>query len=242
MRLLLLAVRPGAVEAGRLRRAVGEVDDWQAFVETAEAHRILPLVTKRLGAGDAVPPDARALLNQRARHHALRALRYTAELNRLIGALAEYGVTALPLKGPALAHLLYGDVALRQFADLDVLVRPSDAATAVGAVLGLGYEQVAPARAFRPDDIVHVQRRFGLKDVSYRHPERRVALELHWQVFRETAQALDFAPAPGSPWPEPDPEVHALYILHHGSNHGYRRLCWLADAAALVHHRTEIDW
>ena len=37
----------------------------------------------------------------------------------------------VPVKGPVLASTAYGDIAMREFVDLDILVRPSDVASAM---------------------------------------------------------------------------------------------------------------
>jgi len=50
----------------------------------------------------------------------------TAELVRLMGLLKAAGVPAVTFKGPVLAAMAYGSIELRQFSDLDILVRQTD--------------------------------------------------------------------------------------------------------------------
>ena len=60
-----------------------------------------------------------------------------------------HGITAIPYKGPALALQVYGDLKLRSFVDLDVLVRRSDAARAGTLLAARGYRphlQLSPAQ------------------------------------------------------------------------------------------------
>ena len=54
------------------------------------------------------------------------------------------GITAIPYKGPAIALKLYGNVARRQFADLDILVRKHDVWKAGRLIEAEGFEPVFP--------------------------------------------------------------------------------------------------
>ncbi len=65
----------------------------------------------------------------------------TAELKAVMGWLEAGDVPAIAYKGPTLAAWAYGDIALREFCDLDILVRPSDKNA---SDLGSGCERVCP--------------------------------------------------------------------------------------------------
>ncbi len=68
----------------------------------------------------------------------------THELQKLLALFADNDVRAVPYKGPALALQLYGNVALRQFSDLDILVHPRDVLRARDLLLAEGYAQLPP--------------------------------------------------------------------------------------------------
>jgi hypothetical protein len=74
-----------------------------------------------------MPAEWLARLRMQYMMNAARNMKMTAELLRILDALKEAGIKAMPLKGPVLAQQLYGDVALRQFSDLDILVAREDA-------------------------------------------------------------------------------------------------------------------
>jgi Uncharacterised nucleotidyltransferase len=77
------------------------------------------------------------------RHHfqvnALRNVFLAGTLLKLLRLLEAHGIAALPYKGPVLAALAYGNVAFRQFGDLDLLVRPQDADRAKALLWAQGY-------------------------------------------------------------------------------------------------------
>ena len=68
-----------------------------------------------------------------------KALLLSRELIRIVDHLGELGLEVMPYKGLALAELLYGDIALRQAGDLDLLIRPADWPRIRDAVRELGY-------------------------------------------------------------------------------------------------------
>ena len=71
----------------------------------------------------------------------------TRELTRISALLENNGVCVIPWKGPILAAAAYGDVALRQFGDLDILVREQDAMRAKDLLLASGYRPLYPQPA-----------------------------------------------------------------------------------------------
>jgi hypothetical protein len=66
------------------------------------------------------------VLRARFEEIARKNLRFTAELIRILNCLESHGIAAIPFKGPTLAESVYGNLALREFSDLDILVRQSD--------------------------------------------------------------------------------------------------------------------
>ena len=127
LQLLLLCVqlRP---EAERLRRLAGTRVDWQAFLDLAERHRVRPLVYENLtkACWDLVPTDMQRQWQRNAEAITGRALFVTGELLRIAAAFEKEQIPVVALKGPVLAQVVYGGVALREFDDLDLLVRETD--------------------------------------------------------------------------------------------------------------------
>jgi len=63
-----------------------------------------------------------------------------AELGELLRLFEESGIRALPFKGPVLALDLFGDLALREFVDLDILVPAGEILRATDLIEARGYE------------------------------------------------------------------------------------------------------
>ncbi|HEX4779249.1 MAG TPA: nucleotidyltransferase family protein [Usitatibacter sp.] len=211
--------------------------DWDAFLALAERHGLRPLAHRALEGAGVAPPHgvARALWIA----HAGRAQRNraaAAELERLVRALDAAGIACIPYKGPTLALAAYGDVGLREFGDLDVLVRPGEIMAAKAVLASLGYEPEFKISAEAEHSLLHAREHYHL---VMRGPGGAI-VELHWHSDPDfPVERDDDAWWSGRRAFSPDELM--LVLLIHGSKHHWMSLHWLADVAALA-RRERIDW
>jgi hypothetical protein len=86
------------------------------------------------------------------------------------------GIPSLLLKGPALAHRLYGDGVPRPYVDSDVLVRASTFEAAERALMDRGFVRASPLQEkVRPDWARH--------DHCLVRPGEDIGVELHWTLM-----------------------------------------------------------
>src|SRR4029079_18015131 len=90
------------------------------------------------GAG-LVPEQVLAQLAIEFRRNTVRNLYLTGELARILKMFADQAIPALPFKGPLLAQQAYGNLGLRVFQDLDLLIRPRDVARTLAMLASEGY-------------------------------------------------------------------------------------------------------
>ncbi len=249
---LLLACARSSLDpdtAGRIRALLGGAVDWDFVLRKAQQNYVAPLLCANLTATcpELVPPEILSLFRARMLSHAANNLYVTRELVRLLGLLEKHGVDALPFKGPLLAALAYGNIALRQFGDLDVLVRRSDLARAVSVITAHGYEVVA-----RETDTTDGCQ----KDVALVSLDGRTRLELHWRLSKVYFSfALDSRRNARRMWDRLEtvelaghrvrtlPVVDLLlYLCSHGAKHRWERLEWIADVAELLRSHPDLDW
>jgi hypothetical protein len=125
----------------RTRALLRENIDWSAVLQTALRHGVMPLLYRSLHTTcpDAVPQTFLERLRDcfcaSAGHNAL----LTRELLKLLHLLEGDGIPVLPFKGPVLAVAVYGNLQLRQFGDLDILVRKPDVRRATALLQAQGY-------------------------------------------------------------------------------------------------------
>lgn len=234
--------REAAVLGDRARAAV----DWDALADAAERHMVAALVHRALAAVPDVPRPTLQRLAAVRDAVAVRNLALTRALLEIVDALDARGVPSIPIKGPVLAVAAYGDVAARQFGDLDLIVRRGDVDAAHAVLHELGYapgialDAGAEAALSRAD--YHAQ--FISRDA--------VTVELHWALGRSGSGALaddawawsnarqvvvlgrTLAALPAEPL--------LVYLCAHGGKHAWKQLGWVCDVAAVMRASPAIDW
>jgi hypothetical protein len=232
--------------AAQLPRLLHPDFNWGLLIRLALRHRVLPLLyrsVQTIGA-DLVPPPIWAELQHHFHANAQRNLLLGGTLLRLLGLLARHDIPALPYKGPVLAMAAYGNLALRQFGDLDILVRQQDVERAKDLLLAQGYRWWEQ----RPITLLPRQR----KVYELISTDGQVLVELHWAI---TSSTFYFPLDPARLWERLETvvlletPVHTLtseYLLLilcvHGAKHHWHRLAWICDIAALLHVAAEMDW
>ena len=215
--------------------------DWPAFLRLAEHHGVRPLVHQALA--ETAPPE----LTQFFRANAINSLYLTAELLRILRLLDAQGIRAVPFKGPALAQSLYGDLALREFGDLDLLVQETDLRKARELLETQGYHLDFPLDS--RDEAAHIR---NGQHYHLLHPAKGIVIELHW---RFAPRWFAFPLSPSQVWPRLQPmhlagrqvpsfcpEHLFLFLAAHGAKHRWCALKWLCDLARLIHQHSRLDW
>ena len=124
---------------------------WNDILAVSALHGLSPLVYRRVqGAVAAAPVAVTRELRERYLSSAAANMRLFHELGAILRALRAADVPVIPLKGACLAEAVYGDIALRPMADLDLLVKPADLPLAVEALRQLGYDSRPAVRPGRP--------------------------------------------------------------------------------------------
>ena len=222
--------------------------DWTYIRRHAARHGLEPQLHRHLAEHEAlVPSDTQRHFSEKARQAAFRNMRQLHELLRIVGALEERNVPVIPFKGPVLAALAYGDVSVRPFVDLDLLVAREDVLRAKDYLVQEGYE---PVQDMTPDEeAAFIAAQHGYEFV---HPESGFVVEVHWAFFFEI-YAFDLTPdeiwdrhhttsLSGTPVRTLAPEDLFIYLCMHGTKHRWMRLKWIADVAAFIQSQPDLDW
>ena len=239
-------LRPAMVD--EIRSLVRGPIDWELLLREAAEHSVAPLLSRHLSvfAADLIDPAQLEQLSQLARAHAMRSLVFTAELVSIMGRFDAAGIEAIPYKGPVLAVQAFGDVALREFEDLDIVLRQRDVPIANEVMASLGYRAKFPALA-AVDGASVVPAEY-----MYLDEPRRMMVELHTE---RTLRHFPVAPnlddltsrlvaisVAGHDLFTFGPEDTFILLCIHGSKHFWERLSWIADIAAFIDAHPDLDW
>lgn len=221
--------------------------DWDALLRQVRYHRIVPALCFFLRNRSEVPASIQAALNSRMLAHNLRVLRFLAELSAILREFRAHGIEAVLHKGPSLAQRLYGDPAMREFGDLDLLVRPEDVPRARAALQQLGF---APRL-----NLSTRQEREYLRtgyEYAFGFPVEPNLIELQWQIvprfysiaFRPEElfrRSVEFE-LEGHRARMLSNEDLLLTLCVHAAKHGWPQLGMIRDIAALSRDRLDWQW
>ena len=176
-----------------------------------------------------------------------RNLLLTSELFRVLGVAR--GVRTTPYKGSILAARAYRDIALRQFADLDIIVPHCEITDAHQVLLDLDYRSELDEKETR--EPLHAGGPFlASTHITMKHAGRTSSFTLR-QRYDTSPQPLDLEALlsrretiafAGGEAPTFSAEDLLVLLSVHGSKHFWDRLGWIADIAALLQSPGEADW
>jgi len=242
-------VRPAPEEIFCIASAFDRGFDFSRFLRLTEAHGVSPLVYRSLKSTcwNRLPADVRIVLEKYANANTGRSLFLTAELIRLLKLFGGAGIKAVPFKGPALAMAAYGDIGLREFCDLDVLVRIADLDTAQRLLVSQGYEPWqelagAPRSVFLNHEC----------EQGFKRTAGGILVDLHWRVAQ---RYFGFPLELGTRWNNLveaelmgcrtwsfPAEDQLLFLCVHGAKHLWSSLKWICDVAEWVRVSPGLDW
>ncbi|USK31654.1 nucleotidyltransferase family protein [Bacillus sp. F19] len=219
--------------------------DWTLFLKLCTHHRVYTMIYPRLKQlpEDMIPSNVIQYLADKYKNNTFKMLFLSAEMEQLSMKLTEEQIRVLFLKGPVIAHDLYGDISLRTSSDLDFLVPFEKLEITEELLESLGYKK---------DEYIHSvlgDWKWRHHHFTYFHPVKKIKAEVHWRL---------------NPGPGPEPhfddlwkerrksnltfspiyflgkEDLFLFLVSHGARHGWSRLRWLSDIQHMMGQ--DIDW
>jgi hypothetical protein len=226
--------RPRSVD----RIAVDGVD-WNRLLEIALRHGVVPLLYRVLANRhrEAVPSIVLGRLASQYRANAANSQRLLRELLDLLALFESSGIRTISLRGPLLAQSIYGDVAARQFSDLDLFVQAYQAEQAKALLIARGYRFCAlretDALAESADGRIGVDLQWALARRVWSFP---IDIDQLWDAVEPVTVGNRLV------W-QPKAAEQALILCAHASKHCWSSLKLVSDIAAFIEmHRSRLDW
>lgn len=220
--------------------------NWNTLLELAEEHGVQGMLARRLEeVGYArMPAEAHEQLQARMRAQSLFTLSLTAEFFRILEDFSQAGIDAIPVKGPVISQLAYGDPALRSFGDVDLLVRQRDIPKAIERMQAMGLKPELATAVLRSGKLPgeYLFRRAGTPRIVELHSEATfrhypTPMRIEELMARRRRVSLD-----GREVPALSLEDELVFDCVHGGKDFWERLMWVCDVAALLTRYPEIDW
>ena len=234
--------------AARIAALVQQKIDWDYLIRAAIRHSLLPLLHSHLSATcpDDLPDAVSSRLKEHSQINSGYNLLLTGELIKLQRLFHSQSIPIVPFKGPILAASLYGDIGLRQFSDIDLLVRKQDLSKVRDILISAHY--LPRYRLGTTQRAVMVEQKC---EEPFDRDDDAAMVDLHWAVI---PTRFSFAPDTVSMWQRLErvslsgcefltvaPEDLITLLCIHGAKHAWERLGWICDLAELIRTRSGMD-
>jgi len=238
---------PSAERDQAVAAAAAAPIDWERFERITAKHRVTALAHDGLRrANIPVPAGVAGRLSDAAVSVGRKALATARETLRLQQTFDAAAIPAVFIKGTSLAILAYGDLGIKQAADIDLLTTPECVLAGRHLLERLGY---APIDFDGLDDSQFVRAAEFTKECLFEHPSLGIAVDLHWRLLENPCLLPEIgALSPTREVEIGDAVVRTLvddllfaYLCTHGTMHGWARFKWLADVGAFLSRFDEAE-
>jgi len=221
--------------------------DWKVLLRLAERHGTTCLLYRSLArSSEFVPAAIFDSLRQSHESNVRKSLLLARELMRILECARKLDIELIPYKGIVLAETYYGDIALRPTGDIDLFVRPKDAARMKNAVRDLGYTLRQPIPEAAEASYIH-----SAYEYSFDSAAGKNVLELQW-ALQPRFYAVDYeveglfaraavAKVAGQSVKTLSAEDLLLVLSIHAAKHVWERLIWISDIAQILQHGN-LNW
>jgi len=223
--------------------------NWEYLIKIASMHGLIPLVYKSLKVTQSndIPEWILEKLHKYFLANATHNIILTEELLKILRLFKDNGISAIPYKGPTLAILAYGDIASRQFTDLDILIHENDTLKAKKLLISKGYRTEI--------ELTETQEKIFLKsqrDLKFFRDNGVLSVELQWDItptsfpfsldldsLRQRLEPISLGDIEVKTF---SPEDLILILCIHGLYHCWKQLEWICDLARLILCYKDIRW
>lgn len=218
--------------------------DWESVFEAAARHGVSAMVGRSLRHAE-LPSPLRERLRLVEFAVAQRGLHLTGILHELTKELAAAGLRVIAYKGPVLSQQLYGDPAVREAVDLDLLLSPGDVRGAMAVLTRRGFTPLRPYPASTLPQLIRYRAEYGMVKGDD-------LIELQWRLApMYFSAAFDFEAAwnrrrtvniGGMQVATFSAEDNLLALCVHGTKHHWQQLKWVLDIDFLIRNESGLDW
>ena len=232
-----------------LKELCQKQNEWHNLYELALQHRVLPLVYRNLRkyCSDFIPHTILDQGRHIYRNNGARNLMMTGYLVRVLSLLREHDIPSMPFKGPVLSITLYGDLALRSFGDIDVLIQRHHLLRTVKILANQGFLPEFPLNDQQLLKLSKTDNEFPLI-----HNTSGISLDLQWEItggyfpsqitFDDLFVKHNKMEIGGEDIFIFSDEDLLFYLCVHGNQHTWKQLDHVCCVAQLIKNNQNLDW
>jgi len=233
-----------------LLREKMDLKKWDSLISLAYEHGVFPLfyivITEVNNELDIIDESISEELKRLYIQIVKKSMMMTSELVKLMKVIEEENICALAFKGPVLSQIAYGNISLRQYVDLDILIRKEEIFKVERLLKNYGYEKL-----FKLTKNQEKKWLDDTHDIGFINKVKDIHCEVHWSFLDEDfPMQIELKPffeetqlvkMPVSEVRTFSNENLLYYLCIHGSKHLWERVEWLNDIDRLI-RGYDINW
>ena len=209
------------------------------------SHGVFPLVYHALKNYDKlITDDILKSMKTHNRNIAQQNMLMTAELLNIMKLLEKNNIESIAFKGPTLSQMAYGDITLRQYSDLDILIHKDDVYK-VYELFKKDYTRSLELTVSQEKTWFKYAHDLGLTSANGTH------IEFHWRMLDSdhpiNLNDINFYTSTETTTIKSNSmtiisnEEFLIYLCVHGSKHMFERVEWVVDIDRFIRTQS-IDW
>ena len=219
---------------------IKDIKDIESILKLSTKQAVFPHIAKNL---DRYFPS----INFYRLSHIKYNMKLSSELINIVNFLEKKEIRTLSFKGSTLAKNAYGDIGLRQFADIDILIYKSDRFRV--------YDYMVKKRYIPEIELTESNKKSFFNSVNvlgFYHPVSKVYIEIHWELLsknyaiqwneKKIWQNSSKVTINHTDITTMNLEQQLLYLSIHGGKHLFERIGWICDIDRTLRISSKIDW
>lgn len=248
-KLLLLCARTRMTEeiGEEIKLLIQQNIDWDCLLHLSAKHRLTPLIYWQLNSvcPDLVPSGVMESLKTYFNDNARKNLLLTGGLINILKLFESHKIQAIPYKGPILALQAYGNLAFRQFGDIDILVKKLEVVKIKELMISSGYKLYEPINV---DDSYYMK-----LEPEYQFVDKNmdIIIEIKWKYHGNffslpepdiLSNELENIDINNYKFPTFSPANQLLILCIHNAKHNWDGLSWICDISEFLKSQSDIEW
>lgn len=221
--------------------------NWQNLFKKANAHNVMGYVLKNIKSLEelSIPTDFFQKIKKSHLERIALSIALTNSLKDILIKFENDGIRSILLKGALLNSLIYDNISLRTFTDIDLLIKPEDLQRAVGIIESLGYTKASTNESLAKKE--------GRTQIHY--IKDGLVVDLHVAAINSSQysaiskfyddnlwqNAVQFKFHDTHTWRPQDEDLLIYSCIHLSVHHNYDKMIWLKDIERIL-TKLDIDW
>jgi len=246
--LLCACLNPSPEQEQKIKNSAQMDLDWPLVFKIAQTQRVLPLLYQNMAA---IVPDIDPYIAEKFKSvfikNMARNIRILYFLNDIITLFKKNNIDVIPFKGPVSAQDIYGDISLRAFSDIDLLIKTKSAEKAWQLLIENGFKPELNLTKGQIKKYIAVE-----DNITFLCPKNPFPVELHWEmsgIYLSGPLLFDHVENRVKPlkienyvFQSLSLEDCLIYLCVHGTKHGWDHLEQVCLISELIRQKKDLDW